>query len=189
MPNGLLLRRLLSCTLVLFAAAPLYAAPTSALTAAVALPVASVQSVFHVDKSENRNQVHYAIRVDDACRPVGARPVYGYWLELMKGPSVTSQLLERERPAYGVGEPQRSLGNQVQIALRALPQRTIAIDTFRVGQSCAARALTTIQKQPAMLTSIYVHIGLLMSVEYALTRGIRLSDGQAVEEKLYPRTQ
>ena len=43
-----------------------------------------VQSVFHVSKSQNRNQVHYALRLDQQCRPVGKAPVYGYWKKLEK---------------------------------------------------------------------------------------------------------
>ncbi|NRD68652.1 DUF4833 domain-containing protein, partial [Corallococcus exiguus] len=32
-----------------------------------------------MSRSENRNQVHYALSLDEACRPVGTRPVHVYW--------------------------------------------------------------------------------------------------------------
>src|SRR5690348_6852763 len=68
----------------------------------IQLPSAPVSSVFYLAKSENKNQVHYAVRVDDRCRPVGAAPVYGYWRDLEVGPSATSRLLQHEQPAYGL---------------------------------------------------------------------------------------
>lgn len=186
--SGRSVRRIFALGAVLLATQPLYAAPTSALTAVVNLPVASVESVFYVAKSENRNQVHYAIRVDESCRPVGKRPVYGYWRELERGPRVTSLLLDREQPGYGASEARNVVlndhGGELQLSLRAI-KRPIAIATFRTGSGCAARATVMIQKQPAVLTSIYVDLGLLMSVNYALVRGVRVSDGKEVSEKLY----
>jgi hypothetical protein len=38
-----------------------------------------VRSVFFIAKSQNRNQVHYGIRLDRECNPIGTRPVFAYW--------------------------------------------------------------------------------------------------------------
>lgn len=155
-----------------------------------ALPTATTSSLFHIDKSENRNQVHYAAHVDDACRPLGGHPIYGYWRELERGPSIVSALLERERPAYGLAEPRRierwPAGGRVQLSLRALPARPVTIELFRAGASCAARAFVAIQKQVAMLTSVYVDMGPLFSVDRVVVRGLRLVDGAAIAETLQP---
>ncbi|MEY4577387.1 MAG: hypothetical protein RL701_2090, partial [Pseudomonadota bacterium] len=101
-----------------------------------------------------------------------------------------SPLLERERPAYGIGNAhqplRRATGGQVELNLRAIPKRPLVIELFKAGASCGARALVTIHKQPAILTSVYVDMGPLFSVNYALVRGIRVSDGQPVQEKLLP---
>ncbi len=152
------------------------------------MPTAPVVSVFHIEKSENRNQVHYAVRVDATCRPVGPHPVYGYWREFEHGPRVVSPLLDQEQPAYGLSEPRAialgDAGGQIRISLRGFPDRPLTIETFRAGAACGARAITTIAKQPAELTSIYVEIGFLFSVEYAIVRGVRLSDGMPVQEKV-----
>jgi hypothetical protein len=153
------------------------------------LPTAPLDSVFHIEKSENRNQVHYGVKVDPACRPVGAQPVYGYWRDLEKGPSVTSPLLSHEQVAYGLHEP-RSIqlnreGGRIRLSLRGFPERTVFIDTLRQSGSCVARAQTTIAGQLAVLQSIYVKIGFLFSIDYAMVRGLRVSDRRPVQEKMH----
>jgi Domain of unknown function (DUF4833) len=155
----------------------------------VALPVAPVQSIFFIAKSENKNQVHYAVNVDADCRPVGTHPVYGYWRDLELGPRAVSKLLDHEQRAYGLGEPRfvraSASGGQIRVALRALPERPLFIDTFRQGKSCAARTQITIAGQPALLESIYVDLGFLFSVNYILLHGVRVADGAAVSEKIH----
>ncbi|HEX4355727.1 MAG TPA: DUF4833 domain-containing protein, partial [Polyangiales bacterium] len=155
-----------------FALIGLFAASASPLTAApiarpIALATGSVQSaplppapldsIFHIEKSENKNQVHYGVHVDTHCRPLGSQPMYGYWRELEKGPRVISDLLSHELPAYGLTAP-RSIasaaeGGEIHIGLRGFPERPLAVQTARFGSRCGARAFTTIQKQPAMLQS------------------------------------
>lgn len=153
------------------------------------LPVASVQSLFYIAKSENKNQVHYAVVVDAACRPKGAHPVYGYWRELEKGPGVVSRLLDHEQRAYGVSEPryirQTSTGGQIRIALRGFPERPLIIETFRAGTGCGARTYVAIRGQSALLTSIYVDLGFLFSINYAMLQGVRVADGARVQEKIH----
>jgi hypothetical protein len=163
------------------------------LFAAVQLPAAEVRSLFFVSKSENKNQVHYAVVVDDACRPVGDHPVYGYWRELEVGPQATSKLLDHEQRAYGVAEPRyvrrTDKGGEIRISLRGFPERPLFIETFRQvgsqGARCAARTHIMIQHKPAILSSIYVDLGFLFSVNYALVRGVRIADGVAVQEKIH----
>jgi len=180
---------------IALAAWPLSAAPAAELSSAVVdaahaqLPIAPVTSVFHIEKSENKNQVHYAVQVDEACRPLGAQPVYGYWRELERGPAAVSQLLEHEQPAYGLRSPRQvqraASGGLVRVSLRAFPDRPLDIELLRTARGCGARAILTIGGQPAMLSSIYVDIGFLFSVNYALLRGTRASDGRAVQEKIH----
>lgn len=171
-------------------APPSAASSTLASLAKVAkLPAQAVQSVFHIEKSENKNQVHYAVQVDPSCRPTGKRPVYGFWRDLEVGPRAVSNLLSHEQPAYGLSEPRfvhaNETGGEVRISLRGFPDRPLTVETFKIGKGCGARAITTIKGEPAMLTSIYVEIGFLFSVEYAIVRGLRLSDGLPVQEKVH----
>lgn len=170
----------------MLAARPLAAAPRPA---PAALPVAPVQSIFHIAKSENENQVHYAVHVDQACRPIGTRPIYGYWRELERGPTVTSPLLDHEQRAYGLNEP-RSIKlldgtAEIRISLRGFPECPLVVQVFRVADRCAARTYTQIQRQPALLSSIYIDLGFLFSVNYAIVRGVLVQDGKAVQEKVH----
>ena len=151
------------------------------------LPSASVDSVFHIEKSENRNQVHYAVTVDAQCRPRGEKPVRGYWREYEEGPRVVDSLRDHQQRAYGLSAP-RSItldeqGGDVRLSMRALPDRLLRIATFRENDRCRARAFTPIKGQPAILTSIYVEIGFL-SVDYLVLRGIRVADGAPLQERI-----
>jgi Domain of unknown function (DUF4833) len=99
-----------------------------------------VASVFHVAKSENRNQVHYGIHLDESCAPVGGAPLFAYWRMLERGPAAIEPLLQREVGAYGVAE-QRVLergpdGGKTSVRLRALPARPIVIQSTRRGEAC-----------------------------------------------------
>jgi hypothetical protein len=147
-----------------------------------------VPSVFHIEKSENRNQVHYAVKVDDRCRPQGKQPVYGYWRDLELGPRATSPLLDHEQSAYGLTEPRwirlRDAGGEIRIGLRGFPDRTLTLETSRVEGRCTARARTQIGGRDAVLLSIYVKLGFLFSIDYVLVRGVRIEDGKPVQEKV-----
>jgi hypothetical protein len=166
---------------------PLAASPS--VGAKPELPMAPVQSIFHIAKSENKNQVHYAVKVDAACKPVGTRPVYGYWRELERGPNVTSPLLDHEQRAYGVNEPrsikQLAASAEILFSLRAFPERPLIVQVFRAADRCVARTVTQIKAQSALLQSIYIDIGFLFSINYAMLTGVRVQDGQSVQEKIH----
>jgi hypothetical protein len=180
------------CWLSLFAV-PLLATPAASAPVTNTNPAgpiwSPVQSVFHISKSENRNEVHYAVRVDASCRPAGQQPLFGYWRDFEKSPRAVSPLLSHEQPAYGLTPPrgieQTPTGGRVRVSLRAFPERPLSIETQRQGAICQARALTSFGNQPGVLNSIFVQIGFLFSVEYAIVRGVRLSDGQPAQEKIH----
>jgi hypothetical protein len=172
--------------LALLVVRPVAAAP--AVNAPPELPVAPIQSIFHIAKSENKNQVHYAVKVDAACKPLGARPIYGYWRDLEVGPSAMSPLLDHEQRAYGLNDP-RSITQlddfaEIRVSLRAFPERPLVVRVFRAQGRCVARAFTQIGAQPALLSSIYIDLGFLFSVNYVIVRGVRVQDGRAVQEKV-----
>ncbi len=161
-----------------------------ALALALMLPVGvppsggETTSAFFVSKSENRNQVHYAVRVDKACQPMGPAPVHAYWLMLEKGPRVTAPLLEREQAAYGI-QRQRVEGSTVRLSIRSLPNREIGIQTWQGpdGQ-CRSAAVTTIAGARARLFNVHVVIaGLKIGVDSVFLRGWR-DDGSEVSERI-----
>jgi hypothetical protein len=148
-----------------------------------------VASVFFVAKSENRNQVHYGVHLDEGCAPTTRAPVFAYWRMLERGPLATEPLLALEVRAYGVGE-QRVLGREqgggrVAVALRALPARTIVVVSQAQGEACRADATTTIGGAPAALTSVYAKLGWPFGVAYLLLSG-RGPDGREVRERVVP---
>lgn len=180
------------CALLVTALASADVGAASGAPAAIssaALPLAAIQSIFQIEKSENRNQVHYAVNVDAACRPIGPKPVYGYWRDLERGPKAVSPLLDHEQRAYGLNDPRSIRANggayEIRLSLRGFPERPLVIQVFAQDGRCFARTVTTIQGQPALLRSIYVDLGFLFSVNYALVRGVRIRDGALVQEKVH----
>lgn len=77
-------------------------------------------------------------------------------------------------------------GGTVRVRLRALPDRPLLVELFRSGERCAARALSTIHGQRAMVRSIYLDIGSLFSLNFLRMRGLRTRDGSSVQETLRP---
>jgi len=177
---------------VRFAWCALSLAAALALGAAVAAGDAShdVPSLFFVAKSENRNQVHYALRLDERCAPLGASPVQPYWRMLEQGARLVEPLLGREQPAYGIREQtvleRGDRGGVVRVVLRALPTRPVLVTSFARGAGCAATASLVIDGTPATLGSIYVQLGWLFGVDRLVVQGRALSDGRPVSETLVP---
>lgn len=146
-----------------------------------------VRSVFFVAKSENRNQVHYAIRLDASCRPAGETAVFAYWRMLERGPLATEPLLAIEQPAYGLSSQRvfkrDDRGGSVQVTLNALPKRAIVIESKAVGTTCAANASAVVGGVQATLASVFVQLRWPFGVESLLLSGWD-SGGHPVGERL-----
>jgi hypothetical protein len=152
------------------------------------VPERDVRSVFLVAKSENRNQVHYGLRVDDACAPVGREPVYAYWRMFERGPLATEPLLGIERPAYGFAE-QRPLdrgerGGAVRVRLAAMPDRPILVQSGVRDGVCTASAATTISGVPAALESVFVQLRWPFGIAHMVVAGRALADGRELRERI-----
>jgi hypothetical protein len=149
----------------------------------------SISSVFFVGKSENKNQVHYGIRLDPGCVPVGDAPVFAYWQMLERGPQVTEPLLPREEPAYGLATQQvvRGLASgRVVVRLNALPSRPIVVDTAPGPSGCQAIARTPIGGVAASLSSVFVTLRWPFGVDHLLLAGRATLDGRLVCEAVRP---
>lgn len=151
-----------------------------------------VDSVFFIEKSENRNQVHYGVRVDRNCAPIGDEPVYGYWRNLEESKDARSPLLSIEQRGYGVSiersKARATGGGSVHFSLRGLAGRRIVIDTFSTPEGCRAVAAARILDQVAELRSIYVKLGGLLNfqVDQLLLRGTALSTHADLVETVRP---
>ena len=144
--------------------------------------------LFTIAKSENKNQVQYAIRVDEHCAPESGAPVFAYWRMLEKGPDQTEPLLARELDAYGIASQaavaRNAEGGKVSLVLRAVPSRTILIETWHSGTRCQAVATLSIGGAPAHLFNVYAKLGWLFGVDYLLLQGWSLDGMHVVREKL-----
>lgn len=158
------------------------AAVLGSATVATADPVGEIPSAFSIAKSSNKNQVHYAVEVDGACAPAGSAPVHPYWRMLERSPDATEPLQDREQRAFGIAR-QDVRGDDVRIALRALPDRPITIHTGRAADgTCTATSTMEIGNAAARLYDIYVKQS-LFGVDYVLLTGWS-SSGAVVREKL-----
>lgn len=147
-----------------------------------------IHSVFHIEKSENRNEVHYDVRVDEHCRPLRKDPIVPYWRDLEVGDHVIAPLTSIERRAYGIADnikvTHNIAGGTVTFALRPLRRRRLVVRTMVKSGHCKADAWTMISGAPAQLHSVFVKVGFL-SADYIILRGA-LASGQAVRERLEP---
>jgi hypothetical protein len=146
-----------------------------------------VTSLFSISKSENKNQVIFALHLDEHCVPISDAPVFAFWRMYAKGPSFIEPLLDREQPAYGIAS-ERVLnrgpdGGSVDITLRAMPNRHILIKSQRQNASCVAWSSLVIAGAPANLYDIYVKLKFL-GVDYIQLSGWTLDGTQVVHEKV-----
>jgi hypothetical protein len=146
-----------------------------------------VQSVFFIAKSENKNQVHYGIRLDEQCAPVGETPVFAYWRMLEHGPLATEPLLPRELRAYGLARQSAErgpLGGRVSVTLNAMPKRAIVIESAPGEGTCTAVAKAVINGIPATLTSVFVQLRWPFGVDHLEIAGHAITDGRFVRERV-----
>jgi hypothetical protein len=145
-----------------------------------------VPSVFFIARSANKNQVHYGVRLDAACNPVGSQPVFGYWRMLERQDSI-EPILPMEEPAYGLYDKQEIHKNPrsttIRVALRSFRERPLVVSIVRGESGCEASATTTIAGTEALLHFIYVKIKWPFGVDHLLVRGTT-RDGRRVEETI-----
>jgi hypothetical protein len=138
-----------------------------------------------ITKSSNKNQVNYAVRVDDSCAPVSGSSVRPYWRMLERGRDATEPLRSDELRAFGIVR-QDADANGVNLLIRGLPARSIRIRTWRAADgTCAASASTTIAGVPARVANVHVQQK-LFGVDYVLLTGWAADGGTIVHERLSP---
>jgi len=160
-----------------------------AVTFALAPPVRAEDphSVFFIQRNKNKNEVHYAISLDENCRPKGDDPVKNYWLRLEDGPNVEKSLKLLQQVGYGI-KSQKVTDEGVLVVLRSLPARPISVVVTREGTECKAAAYMTVAGERAHLERAYVFAKdgfLLPAVAYVELFGKR-DDGSPVEERIQP---
>ncbi len=145
----------------------------------------SVDSIIHLRKNTNNNQVHYAVRVDDACRPLSKNPIRAYWRMLEIGENETENLRFWEQPGYGVTQPERvhlgETNGYFDFRIRGVPERLIRVESFRTNGECRARASTNIADGRAIFEYIVISVSGWANIHRVEIFGIS-SDGENVSE-------
>ena len=165
---------------------PLLVLALCALVPVTPAAAESPDSVFHIDRNKNRNQVHYGVHVDDRCQPVGSEPVYNYWLRREQGPPVVEPLRFFQQAAYGFQKQNIEKDGRIEVRLRALPDRQLVVRIASVGGTCKAETFMTIDGKQAYLDKVFVFAEegiFLPTVRYIELYG-RSNDGHAVYEKI-----
>ncbi len=122
-------------------------------------------SAFFIRKSENRNEVHYAARMDAQCAFVGAHPVFAYWQMKESKLPRAEDLLPREERAYGIAAQIVSNGT-VQMTLQALPDRVIVLSAGKGEGVCTASATVTVGAGSVRLDHVFVQLAWPFGVSF-----------------------
>jgi hypothetical protein len=147
--------------------------------------------LFSISKTENRNYVQYAERLDTSCAPVGPAPVYAFWRMLERGPSAVEPLLPHEQPAYGIGSQSvlsRGDGrSSVRVTLRGLPRTPLLVESWRASNgACEASARTSISGVDARLFNVHAVLKWPFGIDHLLVSGWSLADGRPVKDSRAP---
>lgn len=128
-----------------------------ALGAAGAPGAEELVPLFHIAKSDSRNEVHYAGALGRDCR-FAAEPVRVFWLR-RADPQRPPRPLDwtEERFAYGVRLLQAEPG-RVSFAIAADDTRPVLLEAFRAGEACRLRARMRILGDWAEPTHAYITI-------------------------------
>jgi hypothetical protein len=170
------------------AAAAFVALGLPSVTQAATTEAASAP-LFSISKTENKNYVQFAERLDAACAPLGSAPVFAYWRMLGREPGAVEPLLPREEPAYGIasqsvidakgenGDP------SVRVALRALPAAPLLVESWRGADGkCEASARLPIAGVEARLFNVHAVLRWPFGIARLLVSGWSLADGRAVRD-------
>ena len=183
--------RLRAAPIAALAAVLLLALPARSEAVAETLAGASNVPLFSISKTENRNYVQFAERLDARCAPIGSAPVFAYWKMIEHGPSAVEPLLALEQPAYGVASQsplERGEGHGlVSVTLRALSRSPLLVESRRNGSGvCEASAKTPIGGVEARLFNVHAILRWPFGVARLLVSGSSIADGRPVRETRTP---
>jgi len=177
-------------TRALAVALALVATPRAVLAGDPSFGPHDVETLFSIGKSDDRNRVDYAMRLDANCSPAGEDPVFPYWREFERSPPVRTKSMGMfSKMGYGIST-QKTLrrtptGSEHAIRLKQV-ERVLYITTTKGADGrCSALVRTKISGiDYAELRSIYVKLSGPLSVAYIDIQGKNLSTGQRLEERL-----
>jgi uncharacterized protein DUF4833 len=113
--------------------------------------------LFVIQRSKNKNEVHYQLTVDDRCHIATDKPVDAVWKLLEDSPEKTKPLTAVDRLAYGVVH-QKVAENWVTFQVKPLEERRVKATALSHPdtQTCAPVVQVEMQGQWVSLERIYV---------------------------------
>lgn len=151
-----------------------------------------VQTVFSIRKSDNRDEVQYALQLDERCRPRTREPVFGYWRVFEQGePPPLLSFSWLDETAYGIVQQQISAPGPdgvsvVSVMIRAANKRVLELTPVPTpGGGCRVEVRATVFGQRALLQGIFVKLAPPF-VEYVELRGVAVADGTSLVERVKP---
>jgi len=149
-----------------------------------------VVTLFSITKSDDRNRVDYAMRLDANCAPAGEDPVFPYWREFERAPPVRTKTMGAfSKIGYGISAQwtlrRTPRGADHAIRLRQVERVLFITTTKGADGHCAALVRTKIAGvEYAELRAIYVKLSGPLSVAYVDIRGRNLATGRTLEERI-----
>lgn len=147
-------------------------------------PDDSGPTLFVIQRSKNKNEVHYDIQADDN-GALGDEPVIAYWvMKADDGSREDLTYFEREM-AYGFEVMEPNDNGDREMKLVAWDERTIRLT--QVEDSGRWRAVTTINGEDAYLNRLFIQTdegGVTPSVEYVDLFGETVDGGDAIKERV-----
>jgi hypothetical protein len=150
-----------------------------------------VRSVFHVAKSENMNQVHYAVRLDGSCHPRGSKPVFAYWRRTRGHGYFDAPLTGMGSFVYGASDDQivkaAASGSRVEFYVKALQRVRIEVEIRKTPNGCESDSFTSLRGARMRLSHAFVQLGGFANrVRWVDLVGYR-ENGARVNERLRPQ--
>lgn len=151
-----------------------------------------IQTVFYIEKSNDKDRVDYGMRLDQHCAPVGDDAVFPYWRELQHAPPVRSHKISfMQYAAYGFSEQRvvkrTPTGGQYLVVLKQVDRPILIVTKQGKEGYCIATAYTHVSGvKSAQLDYIYAKIASLMSVDYIDVHGTDLKTGKKLVEHMVP---
>lgn len=141
--------------------------------------------LFYIQRSKNKNEVHYELLVGDNCTAKEKNPVHGYWQDLEKGPDVRSEIGTFEYIAYGISD-QKIENEWIHFKMKAIENKNFKAKLIKKDEKCTAQAWTTFKGQEGILNKVYIFAveGMIKpTVKYIDLFGT-LPDGKPIQERL-----
>ncbi len=144
-----------------------------------------VKIVFAIGKSDDHNQVQYALRLTPDCLPATKAPVFGYW-RLYDDHERLLPMSWLDSIAYGIGS-QAVKSSEVTMTIKTAPDRVISIEVGRDADGrCSARPYVSILGHRARLSLIFLKLSGPLSVSWVEIRGTSVDTGEPVVERVLP---